>query len=90
MRSRPFLDLWLGTPKLLLWSLKSDNEDRDLLVANIATTKAEWIDEQAANNDDFDLFSDAVHGHLNSIKETALTAIEDYKAESGTGGVDVN
>ena len=82
---------------LMVWNFKitlaleMNHENSDLLFPNIAKTEAEWIDQQALDNDDFDIFSEPVQTHLSSIKETALAAIEDYKAESPSrGGADVD
>eukprot|EP00435_Cladocopium_sp_Y103_P039801 s2451_g10.t1 len=52
--------------------------------------KAEWIDQQAAENDNFDMFTEPVRTHMESIKDVAMKAIEEYKSENRAEAADID
>ena len=54
----------------------------------ICKTKAEWIDDQASQDENFDAFAQSTFDGLDLFRQTAMAAIAEYKAETGAADVD--
>ena len=60
----------------------------DIKQTLICKTKAEWIDDQASQDENFDAFAQSTFDGLDLFRQTAMAAIAEYKAETGAADVD--